>query len=1119
MSAADFASEASLQLRAERALLYDGQQRTSSLDIFLPNSYRSQQLFSTPANKLVSLEPLRASEVELIKPESLLGLSSLQASAGPVKRDSISVSRVGDPVIVAEGVITINNGGDFDGNPLNPDDDALIYGGKGFSINGKPILPIQRDGNGNPIVDGKGLPLLVDQALTVASGYSVFNAPNSLYSGLKTPQIVDKRFVEVPKFGDVKEQELSNKIPEGSVPVTFDAFRKPLNSAKDWTQYFPSSGTPDNPTVIRVTSQGLNIPSNVTLENVIILLKKGDINFNGQGHRLNNVVLVTDKGSINLSNVQATDLTVLAGRSINTGKAATFSGETLLANGNTNGITFNGLSVATGEEDFLTIISQGRVNYNADSDIRGKILSVGDISFNSNVDLTGSIATKGNIFFNKSVAVQAILDEEIPEPGLSTAESLGILEGTTVISDFVGDSDPVDFFSFSVNGLSNLVLTLSNLSADADVALVKDLNKNDEIDLGEIIDLAALEGTASEKIDVILTDGEYFVVVEPFAGDTNYNMSFLVTGVNEFPDDGQVSLANAAETSFNTVGQSVEFRLSGINPTQLPTIRAYHNDELVTSSLTITEGGIIISSLLDEGRNDIQIYGVQDQSFSLLDTLTLWAGNESIEATILDENGQPINGALVVARLADDQDVASQQVSDENGKVVFSNIPGRTILFEATDSENNFDSVGAIGNENQVTLVLNKFDEPSDIDNNDLSLGLAGWNVGNAPVELIPHQEPEFAANMLSLESALFSTFAIVNAASQPDIDLVLNTSGEGEQTISRTFTTEPGTKCVTLQYQFITSEIPGGFFGTEFNDYFSVSIRSLKGGKVVSETNSMNGLGLAAFNAAGETKFRELTLPVSEEGDTIQVDISVANIGDGILDSKVVIDSIDSSDAELEYENISLDFKGFIPSGAVSLTNKLFSFITPFPIFGGDNRGLSQSGSSRFTQSVTVTADPDEAATVKESERTWGTTTSYSSSQGNRVDGKPFWWWSINPGESPKASDTLPVNNSNNKVTVDRISDDTVKVNLKINGSNPLQFGAPKLDAELDVFIRQQSPCDTPEYKVSGFLDGFPAYELFINDQSVYGVSPEQLGNSPFSLLPGLDDITVSKGWQSIPK
>jgi hypothetical protein len=103
--------------------------------------------------------------------------------------------------------------------------------------------------------------------------------------------------------------------------------------------------------------------------------------------------------------------------------------------------------------------------------------------------------------------------------------------------------------------------------------------------------------------------------------------------------------------------------------------------------------------------------------------------------------------------------------------------------------------------------------------------------------------------------------------------------------------------------------------------------------------------------------------------------------------------------------------------------------------------------------------------------------------------------------------------------VTIDRISDDTVKVNLKINGSNPLQFGAPKLDANLDVFIRQQSPCHTPEYKISGFLDGFPAYELFINDRSVYGVSPEQIGNSPFSLAPFLGDIKVSQGWQSIQK
>ncbi|MBW7886348.1 MAG: hypothetical protein H3C34_27725, partial [Caldilineaceae bacterium] len=101
------------------------------------------------------------------------------------------------------------------------------------------------------------------------------------------------------------------------------------------------------------------------------------------------------------------------------------------------------------------------------------------------------------------------------------------------------------------------------------------------------------------------------------------------------------------------------------------------------------------------------------------------------------------------------------------------------------------------------------------------------------------------------------------------------------------------GAKHVTVRYRFITSEVPGGYFGTKYNDYFSVSIRSQSGGGFVSEANSMNGLGLGAFDANGATQWRETSLPVNKEGDTIQVDVTVANVADDLLDSQVVVDLV----------------------------------------------------------------------------------------------------------------------------------------------------------------------------------------------------------------------------------
>ena len=72
----------------------------------------------------------------------------------------------------------------------------------------------------------------------------------------------------------------------------------------------------------------------------------------------------------------------------------------------------------------------------------------------------------------------------------------------------------------------------------------------------------------------------------------------------------------------------------------------------------------------------------------------------------------------------------------------------------------------------------------------------------------------------------------------------MLNTSGEGPESISRTFQIEEGVQEIKVRYKFITSEVPGGYFGTQYNDYFNVAIRSQVAGGSASESQTMNGLG-----------------------------------------------------------------------------------------------------------------------------------------------------------------------------------------------------------------------------------------------------------------------------------
>jgi hypothetical protein len=179
------------------------------------------------------------------------------------------------------------------------------------------------------------------------------------------------------------------------------------------------------------------------------------------------------------------------------------------------------------------------------------------------------------------------------------------------------------------------------------------------------------------------------------------------------------------------------------------------------------------------------------------------------------------------------------------------------------------------------------FGPASNIDNNDFHLGTEGWNVGSAPVSLVPHSDDE--------EEAAPGKSALKGAGSAPteDLDLQLSTQDEGPQSVSRTFHTEEGITSVTVRYRFITSEVPGGYFGTKYNDYFNVSIRSQGGGGVSSESNAMNGLGLGAFDGQGATGWREETLSVNEAGDVVQIDVTVGNVADGAFDSSVVIAAV----------------------------------------------------------------------------------------------------------------------------------------------------------------------------------------------------------------------------------
>ena len=525
--------------------------------------------------------------------------------------------------VVAEGRVTVNGNSDFDGDPLRPEDDALIYGGRGFTLNGRPILPVQRDENGNPILNDQGRPIVVQNAVAVSANYSTINAPNNQYGQLVPPQIVDTQTVTVPGHSAFVTATLSQQIPAGAVPVVFNRQNKPLNNASDWQRNFPPGGTANNPAVIRITSGGLNIPSQVVLENTILLVENGDVNFNGSGHQLNNVTLVTYNGGVNLSNVVGTNLTVMSSRQINMNGGAKFNGQSLLAS--QNSVTFNGTT--TSGTDRLKVVSQGNITFNGSSNTRAQFLAAGNFSFNGNATLYGRIAVKGDITFNSQATVFAANDAPI----VGANRTLVIAEDSGAVA--LNIELPVDRDGDEIS-------IRVNAAPDADKGAVL-LANGSAVSVGQRLTLGELQGLVFVPVaDANGAAGSFSYVAEDgWCQPASQRVTLQITPVN----DGPVITAPAALTlaANTTLSFASSLQLQDIDAGELPlqiTLAVSHGLLQLGESATTTGSSLVLSGSLSELNaqlNEIQYRPTAN-----------YAGDDALTIVVTDQGNTGAGGAL-----------------------------------------------------------------------------------------------------------------------------------------------------------------------------------------------------------------------------------------------------------------------------------------------------------------------------------------------------------------------------------------------------------------------------------------------------------------------------------------
>jgi hypothetical protein len=112
------------------------------------------------------------------------------------------------------------------------------------------------------------------------------------------------------------------------------------------------------------------------------------------------------------------------------------------------------------------------------------------------------------------------------------ARYLGAPTGSRNFRDFVGGTDSNDWYRISVTNPGRMNLTLSGLSADADLALYRDANYNGIAEAGEWVASSTLGGSYTDSISRDVSAGQYLIRAYQYSGDTNYNLNVNVQSDN-----------------------------------------------------------------------------------------------------------------------------------------------------------------------------------------------------------------------------------------------------------------------------------------------------------------------------------------------------------------------------------------------------------------------------------------------------------------------------------------------------------------------------------------------------------------------------------------------------------
>ena len=588
-------------------------------------------------------DPLSSEAIELTPTESSLsdpGLELFSFGTTPIfnlasASASTAVSDSDNYAVFAEDKLVIKGNSDFDGDPFNPSDDAYIYAGDGFDIKSISTFPVLRNDAGEPIEDESGKEQLVEGAVVVGDGYSKAEAKANAQnlSGLIPPSVVPATTLEVPAYADTVNDELTRRIAPDTEPIIFNAKRNKIKNATDWYNLFPTGGTEENLTNVRVVGGKLDIPNNVDLSHYNIIVERGDVKFKGSNNKLDNVLLFAESGKLEAKRLVANDVSLLASDKIDIKSDSQFTGSNLIANGKGK-IEFKSTVTTPNETDSLRIISAEDVELKSPSLVRGQLLAIDDLNIKGDSIFYGLLGAGDDINFDGEVEVYAIPDE--PE---ATIHSLRLTEA---------DSGTVARLTVSLLNESNRVVSVDYATVDGTAISGTDYQAKSGT-------LTFEPGEMTSAIEVPIVGDNVYEADEAFTvkltnpdGITLQSDTATIEILNDDPLP-DLALANVEVVEDNGTAQ---FTLSLSNPSSRTVTLDYATvdgsavagSDYQTSFGTITFEPGETSQTIEVELIDDSIYELTEAftiEFSNPTGATLPEANESVTATIIENDELP----------------------------------------------------------------------------------------------------------------------------------------------------------------------------------------------------------------------------------------------------------------------------------------------------------------------------------------------------------------------------------------------------------------------------------------------------------------------------------------------